>query len=143
MPCASRFADIPLYSGFIVLMEDTTVSLGDVKSLARSFVVSTSSPSFPLRVRSIPHTGHSRGLSEITVGCIGHVYRSRLALSLLREQATTNNINATMINSSPLQTVDSGLWTVDFILSLQLFFIAHNHSVIFFKLIKVFYLRHV
>src|SRR5688572_1416987 len=107
-----------------------TVSLGDLRSLERSSVISTSSPARALRTRSIPHTGQLPGLSEITVGCIGQVYVSACsAWSPLLQDATNASITTNIVVSSKL--------------FLQFFFISHNHVKVFLIFFDVFHLCHI
>src|SRR5690242_19443197 len=127
MPVASVLASIASYVGLMVFIEDATTSFGDLISFARSSVIFTSSPSRPLRTRSIPHTGQAPGLSEITVGCIGQVYVSACSACLWSPydaSITANNTNT----QTPL--------------FLQLLFIVHNHDIILLSLIQIFHLRH-
>src|SRR5687767_829145 len=109
----------------MVSTDATTVSFGDFRSFDRSSVISTSSPALAFRTRSIPHTGQDPGRSEMTVGCIGHVYVSSpwVVSSLLHASAKRmSNMNR---------------------LFLKFFFIGDNHVVILLQLFKVFHLRHV
>src|SRR6478735_7305424 len=113
IPCTGMETGIDLNSPFTVLIEETMASFVDGRSLYRSSVICTSSPSLALRTRSIPHTGQLPCLSEITVGCIGQVYCSA-SCSLLEQLCRTMAlIMISKIVHSPQTTAGSRLLTVD------------------------------